>query len=419
MNQASETTGIRRVNYYSRNFSKWVLLSVLVGCFVGGAATLFGHILLYVNDFRNAHSQIVWLLPFAGPVIVFLYRISGSVNPRGTNLVIEAARSEENLPSRMAPLIFISTILTHLCGGSAGREGAALQLGGSLGQLLGDGLQIEDHSRNIMVMCGMSAGFSALFGTPIAAAIFPLGLASIGMIYYTALVPCTVSSLIAYGIALQFGLHPERFALADTDPELLLMLRVALLAILCAVVSILMCAVLHKTGSLFQSIFPNPYLRIIIGGSLVCLGAILFGHDYLGAGMHLIERAVAEGYAVPAAFLLKMIFTAVTLGSGYKGGEIVPTLFVGATFGCTAGGLLGISPSLAAALSMIAVFCGVTNCPVVSLLLAFELFGFAAPEYFLLAVAISYMLSGYRSLYSAQKIVHPKTEFAQLHRSTH
>ena len=153
MNQASETTGIRRVNYYSRNFSKWVLLSVLVGCFVGGAATLFGHILLYVNDFRNAHSQIVWLLPFAGPVIVFLYRISGSVNPRGTNLVIEAARSEENLPSRMAPLIFISTILTHLCGGSAGREGAALQLGGSLGQLLGDGLQIEDHSRNIMVMC--------------------------------------------------------------------------------------------------------------------------------------------------------------------------------------------------------------------------------------------------------------------------
>lgn len=179
-----------------------------------------------------------------------------------------------------------------------------------------------------------------------------------------------------------------------------------------------MCAVLHQTGKLFQSIFPNQYLRIVVGGSLICLAAALFGRDYLGAGMHIIERAI-EGEAMPAAFLLKLLFTAVTLGAGYKGGEIVPTLFVGATFGCTAGGLLGIPSSLAAALAMIAVFCGVTNCPLVSLLLAFELFDFTCPELFLLAAAVSYMLSGYRSLYSAQKILHPKTEFRQLHRSTH
>ena len=414
----TEAAGMRRVAYYSSNFVKWSLLATFVGLFVGGISTLFGHLLLFVNSYRYAHEQVVWLLPLAGLAIVFLYRVSDSANPRGTNLVIEAARSEEKLPARMAPLIFVSTILTHLCGGSAGREGAALQLGGSLGQLLGDKLRIEEENRNIMVMCGMSAGFSALFGTPIAAAIFPLGLASIGMIYYTALVPCTISSLVSYWAALYFGLSPERFHLAAFETTPILALRVVLLAVLCAVVSILMCAVLHQTGKLFQSIFPNQYLRIVVGGSLVCLAAALFGRDYLGAGMHIIERAI-EGEAMPAAFLLKLLFTAVTLGAGYKGGEIVPTLFVGATFGCTAGGLLGIPPSLAAALAMIAVFCGVTNCPIVSLLLAFELFNFACPELFLLAAAVSYMLSGYRSLYSAQKILHPKTEFRQLHRSTH
>ena len=393
----TEAAGMRRVAYYSSNFVKWSLLATFVGLFVGGISTLFGHLLLFVNSYRYAHEQVVWLLPFAGLAIVFLYRISDSANPRGTNLVIEAARSEEKLPARMAPLIFVSTILTHLCGGSAGREGAALQLGGSLGQLLGDKLRIEEENRNIMVMCGMSAGFSALFGTPIAAAIFPLGLASIGMIYYTALVPCTISSLVSYWVALYFGLSPERFRLAAFETTPILALRVVLLAVLCAVVSILMCAVLHQTGKLFQSIFPNQYLRIVVGGSLICLAAALFGRDYLGAGMHIIER----------------------LGAGYKGGEIVLTLFVGATFGCTAGGLLGIPSSLAAALAMIAVFCGVTNCPLVSLLLAFELFDFTCPELFLLAAAVSYMLSGYRSLYSAQKFLHPKTEFRQLHRSTH
>ena len=414
----TEAAGMRRAAYYSSNFVKWSLLATFVGLFVGGISTLFGHLLLFVNSYRYAHERVVWLLPLAGLAIVFLYRISDSANPRGTNLVIEAARSEEKLPARMAPLIFVSTILTHLCGGSAGREGAALQLGGSLGQLLGDKLRIEEENRNIMVMCGMSAGFSALFGTPIAAAIFPLGLASIGMIYYTALVPCTISSLVSYWVALYFGLSPERFHRAAFETTPILALRVVLLAVLCAVVSILMCAVLHQTGKLFQSIFPNQYLRIVVGGSLVCLAAALFGRDYLGAGMHIIERAI-EGEATPAAFLLKLLFTAVTLGAGYKGGEIVPTLFVGATFGCTAGGLLGIPPSLAAALAMIAVFCGVTNCPLVSLLLAFELFDFACPELFLLAAAVSYMLSGYRSLYSAQKILHPTKEFRQIHRSTH
>lgn len=418
MNFATEATGLRRVAYYSSNFIKWSLLATFVGLFVGGISTVFGHLLLFVNDYRHGHPQIIWLLPAVGLIIVFLYRITGRANPRGTNLVIEAARSEEKLPSTMAPLIFVSTVLTHLCGGSAGREGAALQLGGSLGQLLGDKMRIEEDNRHIMVMCGMSAGFSALFGTPLAAAIFPLGLVSIGMIYYTALVPCTISSLVAYWVALYFGLSPERFFLASYEVTPLLALKVVLLAVLGALVSILMCIVLHQAGKLLQSIFPNQYLRIVVGGTLICLASAIFGRDYLGAGIHIIERAI-EGEAHPAAFLLKLLFTAVTLGAGYKGGEIVPTLFVGATFGCAVGGFLGLPPSLAAAISMIAVFCGVTNCPIVSLLLALELFDFTCPELFLLAVAVSYMLSGYRSLYSAQKILHPKTEFRQLHRSTH
>ncbi len=398
-----------RTGYYLYIFCRFTLASVIVGFVVGGVTTAFGHLLLAVTRFREARPEVLWLLPFSGLLIVFLYHITDTRTPRGTNLVIEAVRSEDRIPAKMAPLIFASTVVTHLFGGSSGREGAALQLGGSLGHMVGDIFKTRESKKHILVMCGMSAAFSALFGTPVAAVIFALELANIGVMCYSALVPCTVASIIAFFIAQYSGLPAERFHINEIPFTPATTTSVIILGILCAGLSILFCLTLKQTSCLARRLFPNSYLRIFTGGALVVTMTYIFNtRDYLGAGMAMIEQAL-EGSVPPEAFILKLIFTAATLSFGFKGGEIIPTLFVGAAFGCTVSGLLGLEPHTAAAIAMIAMFCGVTNSPLTALLLACEVFGFVSPAMFLLAISVSYMLSGYYSLYSSQKIVHSKT----------
>ena len=310
---------------------------------------------------------------------MWLYHIGKNDDDKGTNMVLSAVREENTIPVKVAPLIFISTIITHLFGGSAGREGAALQMGGSIGNGVARLFRINDKGSNIVIMCGMSAAFSALFGTPMAAAFFAMEVVSVGIMHYAALVPCVISSLIAVGIAKYFGVHAESFTILNIPTfSLTTALKIGILAILCAVISVLFCILLHQTARIFKTKIKDPYIRIAVAGCLIIALTYFFKTtDYLGAGMNIVERAI-EGDVKPSAFLLKMIFTAITLGAGYKGGEIVPTMFVGATFGCLMGSVLGISPSLCAAVGLIALFCGVTNCPITSLLISIELFGLAA-----------------------------------------
>lgn len=408
-----------RMGYYLYTFCRFTVASIVVGLVVGGAATVFGHLLRAAAGFREARPYMLWLLPFSGLLIVFFYHITDTRTSRGTNLVIEAVRSEDRIPAKMAPLIFISTAITHLFGGSAGREGAALQLGGSLGHIIGDIFHTRESKKHILVMCGMSAGFSALFGTPVAATIFALELANIGVMCYSALVPCTIASIIAYFIAQYSGLPAERFHIEDIPFTPSVTTAVIILGVLCAGLSVLFCFTLEHASHLARRFIPNAYLRIFAGGTLVVAMTYLFHtRDYLGAGMNIIEQAL-EGTVAPEAFILKLLFTAATLSFGFKGGEIIPTLFVGATFGCTVSGLLGLEPHAAAAIGMIAMFCGVTNSPLTALLLACEVFGFVSPAMFLLAISVSYMLSGYYSLYSSQKIVHSKTHHIVVNRTAH
>ncbi|WMJ84504.1 chloride channel protein [Oscillospiraceae bacterium LTW-04] len=410
---------IPRMGYYLYKFCRFTVVSIIVGLVVGILTTVFGHLLLTVTDFRTANPWVIWLLPFAGLLIVFFYNITNTRTPRGTNLVIEAVRSEDRIPAKMAPLIFVSTVLTHLFGGSAGREGAALQLGGSIGHLIGDIFKTRESKKHILVMCGMSAAFSALFGTPLAATVFALELANIGIMCYSALVPCTVSAIIAYSIAQHSGLPAERFHIEEIPFTVTVTTGVIVLGILCAGLSILFCASLERTSNLSRRFIPNPYLRAFTGGLLVIAMTYIFQtRDYLGSGINIIEDAL-QGETVPEAFILKLLFTAATLSFGFKGGEIIPTLFVGATFGSAISGFLGMDPHAAAAIGMIAMFCGVTNCPLTSLLLACEVFGFVSPQMFLLGLAVSYMLSGYYSLYSSQKIVHSKTHPVVINRTAH
>lgn len=400
--------------------AKWVIFATITGTIVGLVGSAFYFLLSFVTIAREQNPWIIYLLPLAGLAVVATYHFMRNDNDGGTNLVISAVHSGDRIPLRMTPSIFISTTLTHLFGGSAGREGAALQIGGSIGNSLGKLFRFDEKDTHVVIMCGMSAAFSTLFGTPMAAAIFPMEMVSVGVMYYMALVPCVVSSLVAHGIAVLLGVAGETFHVAGIPGlELVPSLKIILLASICAFLSMAFCVLLHKTEHLYKKCLKNRYLRIFIGGCAVVLLTVLVGNnDYNGAGMHMIEHAIG-GEVAPEAFLLKMLFTALTIGAGYKGGEIVPTFFVGATFGCLMGQFIGISPSFCAAIGMISLFCGVTNCPISTLLISFELFGFEGMPYYLLAVAFSYMLSGYFGLYSSQKIMYSKYKTDFINRHTH
>ena len=398
-------------------FIRWGIFSAFVGLFVGSFSTLFAFCLRQVTAFRTENPWLILCLPLAGVVIVFLYGVFRYKNDKGTNMVLSSIHAEAEVPFRMAPLIFISTIITHLFGGSAGREGAALQLGGSIGQQLGKLFRFDEKDQRIVVMCGMSAAFSAIFGTPIAASIFSMEVVSVGVMYYAALVPCVFSSLVASKFANHMGIGPNVFKIRQMPLfEVVPSLKVIGLALCCAALSVVFCMALHSLGDFYRNKLKNPYIRIIVSSlGIILLTIILQTDDYMGAGVPVIQRAI-QGNVEPLAFVWKIVFTALTLEAGFKGGEIVPSFFVGATFGCLFGHILGISPSLCAAVGMMSVFCGVTNCPITSMLIAFELFGYHGVPFFLLGISVSYLMSGYYGLYHDQTIVYSKYKTEYINR---
>lgn len=410
----------RRIKQNGLSLVKWLFIAFLTGFIVGGVSSMFSYTLSGVTKIREENPWIFYLLPVAGLFIVFLYKKIGKEDG-GTNQVFSTVRAKDEVPFRSAPLIFISTALTHLVGGSAGREGAAIQLGGSIGNQLGRWLRLDEADRHVIVMCGMSAAFSALFGTPLAAAVFAMEVVSVGVMYYTALLPCAVSALIASGFAATMGINPEAFHVTGI-PELTMWsgLKMGVIALGCAGLSTIFCVMLKKSGELFRKYLKNPYVRVVVvGTAIIVLTTILQTDVYMGAGTNLIAAAIEGGEVDSMAFLWKMILTVLTMKIGFRGGEIVPSFCIGATFGCVFGSISGLSPSLCAAAGMVAVFCGVTNCPITSILIAFELFGFGGVSYYLIAVAVSYAASGYYSLYKDQTIVYSKYKATYVNKSTH
>ncbi len=398
-------------------FLKWVLIALFTGAVGGLIGSAFHLSVSHATAFRAGHPWMLFLLPLSGLLIGLIYHLLRTEN-KNTNTIIDSIQLGDRVPLALVPTIYLATVITHLFGGSAGREGAALQIGGSLGNFAGRLFHLDDKDMRIATLSGMSAVFAALFGTPLTATVFALEVISVGVLYYSAFVPCLVASLTALQISVLFGITPERFAVTAIPVQAPMLLKVAGLAVLCAVLSILFCLCMHQTEHLLRRAIRNDFLRVLVGGTAIVVLTLLLGTgEFNGAGMDSISRAIEQGLTRPDAFFWKLVFTALTLGSGYKGGEVVPCFFVGATFGCLAGGLFGIPAGFAAAVGLVAVFCGAVNCPLASILLSIELFGSGGLVYFSLACGISYMLSGYFGLYSSQKILYSKVkaEFINIH----
>lgn len=398
----------KSIKQFTGTFLKWLFVAGLTGVAGGLVGSAFYQSVFYATLFRQNHAWTIWLLPVGGLLIAAMYQLT-RMEKKNTNAIIDAVHSGEKVPLLLVPVIFVATTITHLLGGSAGREGAALQIGGGIGNGIGKLFRLDDKDLRLVTLCGMSAVFSALFGTPLTAVLFAMEVISAGVFYYSGFVPCIMSSVTAYGIMRLFGISPTHFTIVSAPLTVNLVWRVALLAVICAIVSIVFCAVMHGSENLAEKKIPNPYLRAAAGGVLlIVLTLLLQTRDYNGAGVEVMKQALEEGKAAPEAFFWKIVFTAVTLACGFRGGEVVPTFFVGATLGCVVGPILGIPAGFAAAVGLCAVFCGAANCPIASVVLSIELFGSSELTYFAVACGISYMLSGYCGIYRSQKIPYSK-----------
>jgi H+/Cl- antiporter ClcA len=400
--------GRRWAKDYLGYFVKWIILSLVTGAVCGVTGGAFARCVSAATQLRSVNGWLIFFLPAAGLLIVFMYqklKISGV----GTNAVFDSAVEGDSLKFRLIPAIFIGTVLTHLFGGSAGREGAALQIGGDIGNHIGQMFRFDDEDKKIATMTGMAAFFAALFGTPVTAAVFVATVISVGMVKHAALVPGMIASILASEVAVWMGAAPVRFQIEAPDVSPLMMGKVMILAALCGLVSAVFVMALHYTKGFYDRFLKNPYLRVLAGGAvIVCLTLLAGSQDYNGAGVDVIARAIGQGQARPWDFAVKILFTAITLEAGFKGGEIVPTFYIGATFGCVFGQLLGIPAGFAAAVGFAAMFAGVTNTMITSILLAAEVFGGAGLPYFGMACMLSFVFSGYNGLFSSQVIIFSK-----------
>ena len=397
--------------YYVKTFLKWALLGLLMGTVGGLLGAFFHHALHFVTHLRTEHNWLIFLLPLGGLLSVGIYRIFGLRNNRGTNEIIDAILDGKPVSPMVAPVIFLASSITHLFGGSAGREGAALQLGGSVASGIGKLLKLREKDRTVLIMSGMSAVFAGLFGTPLTATIFCMEFESVGTLFTPALLPCYLAAYVASRVSLALGVHPEVFPLEVTTALTLgNSWKFVILAILVSLLGILMCQVFHKAEHLAAHHLPNPFVRIAVGGAMIMVLTLIAGdHRFNGAGMDMALGAVA-GETDWYNFAVKMLFTAVTLAAGFKGGEIVPTFCIGATFGCLIGGLLGLDAGVAAALGLVGLFCCATNSPLASIVLSVEMFGSGYLHLFVLICVICFVLSGHSGLYASQIIQFAKAE---------
>ncbi|WP_018922706.1 chloride channel protein [Salsuginibacillus kocurii] len=408
--------GEGKENTLIRTLFVWVVLGAMIGLTVGTTTTF----LLNTNDFlgnvREGNSWIIVLLPLAGLVIGYIYNNYGSNGgndaAKGNNLVIEGVQGKARVLLRMGPIVYLGTFLTILFGGSTGREGAAIQMGGSVARAVNQFFHMSLIDTKIFLMSGISAGFGAAFGAPITGAVFGMEMVYLGKMKYEAVVPCLVASFIGHFTATgAWGLEHEEFVI-QTIPEMTLLSfsKVIVAAVIFSLVSVAYCQLRHGIQRVSETYLKKNHMwRAFIGGLIiVMLTGILGTDDYNGRGLDMLQESFEE--TVPTfAFLAKLVFTAVTMGTGFVGGEAIPLFFMGATLGNTISTIIDLPMSFLAGLGLIATFAGGANTPIAAFLLAVEMFDGKGIEYFFLACLISYIFSGHHGLWPSQAIFAPKS----------
>ncbi|MCY9692262.1 voltage-gated chloride channel family protein [Paenibacillus alginolyticus] len=388
-------------------FLKWIMLGSAIGILTGTASALFLTGLDYVTNLRMQHPWLLLLLPLGGAVVSYLYLKFGKNSSKGNNLILEQINDgKETIPLRMAPLVLFGTLITHLFGGSAGREGTAVQMGGSLSEWFGKLIRVNPVDRKILLICGISGGFGSIFGTPLAGTVFGLEVLAIGIIRHEALIPAFVASLVGNVVTTSFwGVSRIHYQVGEIPAlTFIVVIKVVFASILFGLTSIVFSELTHLLKKWYSQIFKNPMIKSAVGGIIIIGLVYLLGtRDYLGLGVPLIQDSFKEDVS-PFAFLWKLIFTSLTLGAGFQGGEVTPLFAIGATLGNALAGFLHLYAPFLAALGFIAVFCGATNTPIACFLMGIELFGSNGAIYMFIACIVSYLFAGHTGIYPSQQI---------------
>jgi H+/Cl- antiporter ClcA len=390
---------------------QWIGLGALVGVFCGGASALFLFLLAEVTDDRVSHEVIVYFLPLAGLVIGTLYARFGESIKAGNNLVIDTIHDEgPEIPFRMVPMVLVGTVLTHLFGGSAGREGTAVQMGASMADYISHRAKLTRELRLQLLAAGVAGGFGSVFGTPIAGAVFGLEFVVLGRIEYRALVPALVASVVGDMTTRGLGIVHTAYPVAPhVELSPLLCLKWLGFAVAVALTSIVFIELTHFLKRQGEARVKMLGLRMAIGGAIVVLLWKLIGtSDYLGLGVPMIVRSFSDPNVPAWAFAMKLLFTAITLGAGFLGGEVTPLFFIGAALGGVLAPALGIPRELGAGVGLAAVFASASNTPLALSIMAVELLGANILPHVMIVCVVAYLLSGHRSIYPSQRMTRGK-----------
>lgn len=399
---------------------QWIALGCAVGVACGIASAVFLLILDRATRFRIDHETIVYTLPVAGIVIGFVYERWGQAIKGGNNLVIDTIHdNSKQIPIRMAPMVLMGTVLTHLFGGSAGREGTAVQMGASLADAISHRLNLHQDGRRQLLAAGIAGGFGSVFGTPIAGMIFGLEVVWVGRIEYHAILPALVASIVGDVVTRACGVsHTHYPIVAFQAMSPLLALKWLGFGAAVAATSTSFVELTHRLKHWFEKHLPRLPLRMMVGGiAVVAMWKLIGSSDYLGLGVPSIVRAFADPDLPPYAFAAKLVFTSVTLAAGFLGGEVTPLFFIGATLGAVLGPAMGIPLGLAAGAGLAGVFAAAANTPLSLSIMAVELLGANMMPHVVIVCVVAYLITGNRGIYPSQRLTRFKTGHRALSRA--